>query len=160
MIYIYLYIYIYIYIYICMTSIYLYIYIYIWYIYVTNLFFAHHIAIFHIAQWQVADLFRNCPRNKETKFHLYVFTNFFDIRKQSLRATLKKGVSNISGSKIKHVNFWIYFDFFEFLVQCEINYYQRRLVSIIFFIISEFSLRRRFSKISHGADTGDNNILY
>ena len=76
MIYIHIFVYIYIYMYDIHIFIYIYIYIYIWYIYVTNLFFAHHIAIFHIAQWQVADLFCNCPRNKETKFHLYVFTNF------------------------------------------------------------------------------------
>ena len=149
-----------------------YLYIYIWYTYIC-------IYIFDTFMWQIYFLciiiflypiyilhndrlliFFAVVLKTKKQFHLYVFTNFFDIRKQSLRATLKKGVSNISGSKIKHVNFWIYFDFFEFLVQCEINYYQRRLVSIIFFIISEFSLRRRFSKISHGADTGDNNILY
>lgn len=73
-----------------------------------------------------------------------------------IRNTVRNILSNISDSKIKHVNFLIYSDFMsssKFLIVKE------SYISIMFLIISGSSIRRKFCKISHGAKTQNNIII-
>ena len=48
----------------------------------------------------------------------------------------------------------------DFLFSSKLIIMKESCVSITFLIISESSLRRKFSKISHGAETRDNIIIY